>query len=82
MRLNIMLRPRPWDAGLVSAGTARKPQPMMSKSPVQGSAGKAEHADATQKSDEKRQVLQATGHILHVMMLHACMHPSVSGTTN
>eukprot|EP00439_Symbiodinium_sp_Y106_P076683 s1128_g15.t2 len=35
-----------------------KPQPMMSKSPVQGSAGKAEHADATQKSDEKRQVLQ------------------------
>ncbi|CAE7451432.1 unnamed protein product, partial [Symbiodinium microadriaticum] len=35
-----------------------KPEPMMSKSPVQATAGKAEHADATQKGDEKKQVLQ------------------------
>ena len=36
----------------------------MSKSPVQATAGKAEHADATQKGDEKKQVLQAAWHIL------------------
>ena len=35
---------------------------MSSKSPVQGSAGQADHADSAQKSDEKKQVLQAAWH--------------------
>ncbi|CAE7576762.1 DEK1 [Symbiodinium natans] len=37
---------------------AEKPEPMMSKSPVQGSSGQADHAESSQKGDEKKQVLQ------------------------
>ena len=54
----------------------------MSKSPVQGSAGQAEHADPAEKSDEKKKVLQAPGQILHHIARMRCVHDGFASTTD
>ena len=63
--------------GIVSARAPRKPQPLMSKSPVQGSAGKAEHADPAEKSEETKKVLQASGHNYLLHCTSYCIRASV-----